>query len=219
MTRRAKLLAAAAAVAVAFAAVVLGCNAAVLREGRALVRGPAAVRAADAIVVLGAGVRDDGAPSDVLVDRLSTARALYASGVAPRVLVTGDHVGADYDEPRAMQRWLVARGVPSEAIFMDHAGVDTYSSMWRARNVFQVRRAVVVTQAFHLPRALFLGARLGMEVEGVEADRRPYRGAAWLAVRELGSRAKAWLDVAIGRTPRIAGPPIPIDGDARATEG
>jgi vancomycin permeability regulator SanA len=218
MTRRGKLLIA-AAVSACLAAAVLGFNVAVLREGHAHVRAPVAVQRADAIVVLGAGLLGDGAPSDVLRDRLATAQALYASGAAPRVLVSGDHAGRDYDEPRAMQRWLIDHGVPREAIFMDHAGVDTYSTMWRARHVFDVRRAIVVTQAFHLPRALFVGARLGMEVEGVEADLRTYRGAAWLAVREVASRTKAWLDVAIGRTPRFAGPKIPIDGDARATEG
>lgn len=194
-------------------------NAVVIGEGRARVRAAGEVASADAIVVLGAGLRDDGRPSDVLVDRLEIARALYADGRAPRVLVTGDHVGAAYDEPRSMQRWLIDHGVPRDAIFLDHAGVDTFSSMWRARNVFEVRRAIVVTQRFHLPRALFLGARLGLAVEGVEADRRLYRGAAWLAVREVASRTKAWLDVAVGRRPRIAGPPIPITGDARSTEG
>ncbi len=219
-TRRTRLvLALSAALGVAALATAIAGNTVVLGEGRARVRGADAVTSADAIVVLGAGVRADGSPSDVLADRLELARALYADGRAPRVLVTGDHVTGDYDEPRAMQRWLLDHGVPREAIFLDHAGVDTFSSMWRARNVFQVRRAIVVTQRFHLPRALFLGARLGLEVEGVEADRRVYRGAAWHSLREVASRTKAWLDVAVGRRARVAGPPIPITGDARSTEG
>jgi vancomycin permeability regulator SanA len=219
MIRRTKVILLASVAAIASLAAIAGCNAIVWREGRARVRAASEIERADAIVVLGAGVRDDGSPSHVLVDRLEIARELYRTGAAPRVLVTGDHVSASYDEPRTMQRWLVDHGVPREAIFLDHAGVDTYSSMWRARHVFQVRRAIVVTQRFHLPRALFLGARLGMDVTVVEADRRAYVGSAWFQVREIASRTKAWLDVAIGRTPRIAGPPIPIDGDAHATEG
>jgi vancomycin permeability regulator SanA len=175
----------------------LVCNLVVLRGGRA----EASARHVDMIVVLGAGVRGD-VPSDVLRDRLETALALYRAGRASRILVTGDHARADYDEPGAMARWLVAAGVPKRAIVLDHAGFDTYSSIVRAREVFGVTHAIVVTQRFHLARALWVARSVGIDAEGAEADRQSYRGAAWFEARELLSRTKAWVDVVVGRRPR-----------------
>jgi SanA protein len=175
---------------------------------------------ADCILVLGAGVQDDGTPSWVLHDRLTEALALYKDGRSKKFLVSGDHHTGHYDEPNAMRQWLEARGVPAEDIFMDHAGIDTYSSMWRAKNIFQAKNIIVVTQQFHLPRAVFLARSLGMTAEGSPADRRMYRGAAWFEVREVASRTKAFIDVTIGRTPHHVGPPIPLEhGDGRVTAG
>jgi SanA protein len=180
---------------------------------------PSASRA-DCILVLGAGVQEDGTPSWVLHDRLSEALVLYKAGRAKKILVSGDHHTGHYDEPNAMRVWLEAHDVPSEDIFMDHAGVDTYSSMWRAKNIFQAKSIVVVTQRFHLPRAVFLARALGMKAEGSAADRRMYRGAAWFQVREIASRTKAFIDVSVGRTPHHVGPPIPLEnGDGRVTAG
>lgn len=174
----------------------------------------------DCILVLGAGVQEDGTPSWVLQDRLTEALALYRAGRSKKILVSGDHHTGRYDEPNSMRAWLETRGVPAEDIFMDHAGVDTYSSMWRAKNVFQVKSLIVVTQQFHLPRAVFLARSFGMKAEGSPADRRIYRGAAWFQVREIASRTKAFIDVTVGRTPRHVGPPIPLEnGDGRVTAG
>ena len=202
MSRARKVLLAVAIVAL-LGPVVAG-NAVVLREGGARMCAAADAPAVDAIVVLGAGVRADGTPSDMLRDRLETALELYRAGRAPFVLVSGDHGAAAYDEPGTMRAWLEDRGVPADAVVEDHAGFDTYSSMWRARNVFAVHRALVVTQRFHLPRALFVAGRLGLEAAGVSADRQSYRGIAWSELRETASRPKAWLDVATGRTPRFS---------------
>ena len=157
----------------------------------------------DCALVLGAGVRDDGSPSDVLRDRLDESLALYRAGRVRRIIVSGDHQSPAYDEPNAMRAYLEANGVPAQAIFMDHAGIDTYSSMWRAKHVFGASRIVVVTQRFHLARAVWLARSLGMEAEGSAADRHLYRGIAWLQVREVASRSKAFVDVTVGRTPRI----------------
>jgi SanA protein len=176
----------------------LACNFAVLRGGRVSAE---PLRDADAIIVLGAGVGPDGV-SQVLGDRLETALALYREGRAKKILLTGDHASPQYDEVAAMRKYLEARGVPSDALILDGAGVDTFSSISRARLVYGIHRAIVVTQAFHLPRALWLARALGMEADGSEADKRTYRGAAWFQVRELISRTKAWVDVGIGRTPR-----------------
>lgn len=174
---------------------------------------------ADCALVLGAGVREDGSPSDVLKDRLDEAIELYRAGRVNRLLVSGDHRSVSYDEPNTMRRYLEANGVPPEVIFMDHAGVDTYSSVWRAKHVFGAERLVIVTQRFHLSRAVWCARSLGMEAEGSAADRHVYRGIAYLHVREVVSRTKAFVDVSVGRQAHHAGAPIDLRGDGRATAG
>ena len=155
----------------------------------------------------------------MLRDRLDEALVVYGTGRVPRILVSGDHQSSAYDEPNAMRAYLEARGVPAAAIFIDHAGLDTYSSMWRARNVFGASRIVVVTQRFHLARAVWCARALGMEAEGAAADRHLYRGIAWLQVREVASRTKAFIDVSLQRSARHGGPPIDLQGDGRITSG
>lgn len=176
---------------------------------------------ADCALVLGAAVRDDGTPSDMLRDRLDEALAVWRAGRVKRILVSGDHRTARYDEPGVMRRYLEAHGVPPSVIFMDHAGLDTYSSAWRARRVFGAASVVVVTQRFHLSRAVWVSRALGMQAEGSPADRRLYRSIVWLQVREIASRTKAVLDVAVGRQPRFGPDRVPIDlaGDGRVTSG
>ena len=196
-------------------AAVLAANLTVLRGG-----GEGSVAGTlDCALVLGAGLRDDGSPSDVLRDRLDESRVLYRAGRVRRIIVSGDHQTPWYDEPNAMRVYLEANGVAPEVIFMDHAGVDTYSSVWRAKHVFGASRIVVVTQRFHLARAVWCARALGMEAEGSAADRHLYRGIAWLQVREVVSRTKAFVDVNVGRTPRHEGPPIDLAGDGRVTAG
>lgn len=131
-----------------------------------------------------------------------------ASGQTPR-----------YDEVNAMRIYLESKGVPASRVFMDHAGVDTYSSVWRAKHVFGASRIVIVTQRFHLARAVWCARALGMEAEGSAADRHDYRGIAWLEVREVVSRTKAFVDVTTHRLPRHHGPPIDLTGDGRITAG
>lgn len=213
MKRRTKLLIAMAILAMAMAV----ANVVVLAGGREGVATSAT--SFDCALVLGAGVNDDGTPSDVLRDRLDVALALQRTGRVNRILVSGDHRAATHDEPNAMRRYLEVNGVPPEAIFMDHAGFDTYSSVWRAKNVFGAERIVVVTQDFHLSRALFVARSLGMAAEGASADRRVYRGIAWLHARETISRTKAVVDVAVARRPHHEGPHFDLRGDGRATWG
>jgi SanA protein len=205
------------ALIIALALAVIGANLTVL-EGGSAARGRIEGDA-DCALVLGAGLRDDGSPSDVLRDRLDESLALYRSGRVKRIIVSGDHQTPAYDEPNAMRVYLEANGIPPEAVFMDHAGLDTYSSMWRARHVFGVSRIVVVTQQFHLARAVWCARALGMEAEGSAADRHLYRGIAWLQAREVISRTKAVVDVTVRRTPRHHGPPVDLNGDGRATRG
>jgi len=131
-------------------------NYAVYRAGQDGVSSIEEAPAADAAIVLGAKVFKSGALSQVLADRMDTGIELYQKGKVKKLLLTGDHGQTSYDEVNAMRRYALERGVPDEDIFMDHAGFSTYDSMYRARDVFMVRKAIIVTQEFHLSRALFI---------------------------------------------------------------
>lgn len=143
----------------------------------------------DCILVLGAGLKADGTPSDMLADRVTTAVHLYGPAGRVPLLMSGDHTG-DYNEVRAMKSLAVSLGVDSEDVFLDHQGYSTYESLYRAREVFGARRVLIVTQEYHLYRALFIARTLGMEADGVAADRRPYRGEAVRQTREFLARYK-----------------------------
>jgi SanA protein len=181
---------------------------------------PARAPHAQVALVLGALVQPDGRPSAMLADRLDAAAALYRDRRVDRILVSGDHGRLDYDEVNAMRRELVRRGIPDADIFTDHAGFDTWSSMVRARTVFEVRSAIVVTQGFHMARALWLGKRAGLEIHGVAADRSGYGlEGKKSGVREIFARVKAVEDVVTGAKPRFLGPKVPITGSAQASRG
>jgi SanA protein len=171
-----------------------------------------------AAIVLGAGVRPSGTPSATLADRLDTGIDLYRAGRVRKLLLSGDHGQHTYDEANAMRRYALAAGVPASDVFLDHAGFSTYETMYRARDVFQVRTAIVVTQRFHLDRAVYTARALGLEAWGCEADRRRYALAFRNELREVLARAKAilWLHL-LEPKPRYLGPAIPITGDGRAT--
>ncbi|MCR4311746.1 MAG: YdcF family protein, partial [Candidatus Uhrbacteria bacterium] len=145
----------------------------------------------DAVIVLGASVLRDGTPSDILEDRLLTAVDVYSTGKASAILVSGDDGQEAYDEVNAMRLYLLGQGVPAEDIFLDHAGFDTYDSMYRAQAIFGIERVVISTQAYHLPRALYIGEAMGIDVSGVAADRQAYRGMRSFMARELLANVKA----------------------------
>jgi vancomycin permeability regulator SanA len=158
-------------------------------------------------LVLGAQVDPGGRPSPFLTGRLEVARRLYLAGKVRVLLVTGDHMDWDYDEPDAMRTWLVEHGVPAKKIVLDHAGFDTYDSCARAVRVFGVTHAIVVTQTYHLPRAVTLCRRLGLDAVGVgDESVRQFRGP-WLisSTREHGACVKAVLDTLSGRDPVFLG--------------
>jgi SanA protein len=178
------------------------------------------VPAAEAALVLGAQVYTNGKPSIMLADRVHSAEALYRAGKVKKILVSGDHGRWSYDEPGTMRRMLLADGVPARDIFTDHAGFDTWDSAQRARRVFDVRSAVVVTQGFHMARALFDARRAGLHVTGFVADRRDYgKVMDRLVVREAMARVKALGDAAVGAGPKFLGVQIPITGDGRRSWG
>ncbi|UUY02212.1 YdcF family protein [Svornostia abyssi] len=175
---------------------------------------------AQTAIVLGAKVQPDGQMSPMLADRVSTGARLYLEGKVDKVLASGDHGTRGYDEVNAMRQGLLDAGVPDRDIFTDHAGFDTWSSMVRAQKVFGVQSALVVTQGFHLPRAVWLGERAGLDVHGVASDLRGYgRQNGRSSVREWLARPKAVQEVAVGRDPQFLGPPIPITGDGRLSRG
>lgn len=147
----------------------------------------------DAILVLGAGIWGDK-PSPMLEDRLKTAYELYQKGYSDKIIVSGDHTKNDYDEVNVMKSFLIDEyDIPSKAIYMDHAGISTYDSMYRVGKVFDVKDVIVVTQKYHLYRALYLGDKLGLNVTGVSADLRPYQGQSKREVREFLARIKDYF--------------------------
>lgn len=144
----------------------------------------------DAIVVLGAGVRPDGTPSHMLEDRLRGAVALYRKGVAKAVVLSGDNSGEDYDEVSSMERYCLTAGIPKEAIIRDDIGFSTYETMYNAVIAMGYKRIIVVTQEYHLYRAIYTGSKMGAEVDGYSADYRTYRGQPLRDVREYFARVK-----------------------------
>lgn len=180
----------------------------------------AAVPRTEVAIVPGAGVNPDGTMSTMLADRVEQAVRLWKAGKVEKILVSGDHGSWTYDEPDTMRKALVRAGVPPRDVFEDHAGFDTWATMVRARSVFGVRRAVVVTQGFHMPRALYLADQAGIDATGLTADLHSYgfQGAK-SDVREVLSRVKAIADVTL-EAPALAGPKIPIaTSDGRESWG
>ena len=167
---------------------------------------------ADCILVLGAGVKEDGTPNHMLEDRLSTALALYRAGAAPKLLLSGDHGKEQYDEVNAMKKYMLDAGVPKEDLFLDHAGFSTYETMYRAGAIFEVQKAIVVTQKYHQHRALYIGKALGMQVIGVASDQARYRGQTLRDLREIAARDKDFVKTILRPKPTHLGDVIPISG-------
>jgi SanA protein len=171
-------------------------------------------------IVPGALVNPDGTMSTMLADRVRQAARLWQAGKVEKVLVSGDHHSWAYDEPDTMRKALVRMGVPPRDVFEDHAGSDTWATMVRASSIFGVDSAVVVTQGFHMPRALFLAGEAGIEATGLTSDLHPYGAQGTKSeVREVLSRVKAIADVSLD-TPAMAGPKVPIStADGRESWG
>ncbi|MDF3000821.1 MAG: SanA protein [Bacillota bacterium] len=167
---------------------------------------------ADCILVLGAGLRPDGSPNLMLKDRLDQGLALYFAGAAPKLLLTGDNGQEQYDEVNAMKQYVLDAGVPAEDIFLDHAGFSTYESMYRARDIFEVKRAIVVTQKYHQFRAVYAAIKLGMEAYGVSAVEIAYAGQDYREFREVLARTKDFFKLIVKPEPTYLGEAIPISG-------
>ncbi len=177
------------------------------------------VPASPVAIVFGAGYWPSGRLSNALADRMDTAIELYGMGKVNKLLLTGDNRVADYNEPAAMAEYAEARGVPREDLILDYAGRRTYDSCYRAAAIFGVERAILVTQSFHLPRALFTCDQLGLSTIGVVADRHRYRRALWYEIREMAALSRAWLDLKLIRPLPVLGEPIPVDWTRRTGGG
>jgi len=216
-----RLSKAAVAGALVLVLVVAGSNAYVLQSADGDSTGDVtAVPPAQVVIVPGALVEPSGEMSSMLADRVRQAARLWHAGKVGKILVSGDHHTWAYDEPGTMRRALVRYGVRPRDIFEDHAGFDTWATMARARSIFGVRDAVVVTQGFHMPRALFLADAAGIDATGLTADLHQWGSQGRKSeIRELLSRVKAIADVTLD-TPAMAGPRIPIGGtDGRESWG
>lgn len=163
-------------------------------------------------IVFGAGVMRNGEATPVLYDRVQTAAELYFAGKVEVLLMSGDNRFVDYNEPAAMREVALSFGVPENAIVLDYAGRSTYDTCYRASAIFEVDEAILVTQAFHLPRALYLCNHLGVDAVGVDADQRVYRKSARLYwnLRELLATVNALLEVHITHPVPVLGDPEPI---------
>lgn len=170
----------------------------------------------DCIIVLGAAIWGDK-PSPMLEDRLLEGINLYKNGVSNKILMSGDHGKEEYDEVNIMKNYAIQEGIPSENIFMDHAGFSTYESIYRAKEIFGAKKIVIVTQEYHLYRALYIANQLGLEAYGVGSDPRQYVGATYRELREILARDKDFVKCIFKPEPTYLGVAIPISGDGNVT--
>ncbi|MBQ4101321.1 MAG: YdcF family protein [Oscillospiraceae bacterium] len=171
----------------------------------------------DCILVLGCGIREDGTPSAMLQDRLDVGIALYQAGVSDKLLMSGDHGRNGYDEVSAMKIYAMKQGVPSEDIFMDHAGFSTYESMVRAKEIFGVKKCVVVTQEYHLYRGIYNGLQQGIDTYGCPSDPRAYAQKFYRETREILARSKDVFYNMFSAPPTCLGDPISLDESGNVT--
>lgn len=173
---------------------------------------------ADCILILGAGVKDDK-PKPMLRDRLLTGIELYKSGAAEKIIMSGDRGRADYDEVNVMRAFALEQGVRAEDIFLDHAGFSTYDSVYRAKNIFGAENIIIVSQKYHLYRALYISEKLDVKAAGVSANLNTYGGQLKRDIREIIARDKDFFKCIVKPEAEIMGDKIPLDGDGSITLG
>lgn len=171
----------------------------------------------DYILILGAGINADGTPSPMLKERLDTGIELYKKGVADKIIVSGDHLKEDHDEVNTMKNYMATNGVPSDSIYMDHAGISTYDSLYRAKNFYSAKNLLIVTQEYHLYRSLYIGKKLGLEAHGVSATKTIYNGQIYRDFREFLARIKDYAKCLIAPASQVTGTAIPVSKGGNAT--
>lgn len=170
----------------------------------------------DCIIVLGCGVQGD-TPSNMLEDRLLKGIEAYDIGASDKLLMSGDHGNKNYDEVNVMKSFAVKRGVNSSDIFMDHAGFSTYDSLYRALKIFECKKVIIVTQKYHLYRALYIAEKLGLDAYGINSDQRSYKKYIYRETREILARDKDFFKCILMPESVFLGDKIPISGDGNAT--
>jgi SanA protein len=171
----------------------------------------AAIPHREVAIVLGAAILKDDDLSPVLKDRADSALALYKAGKVDKILVTGNNDSTSYNEVNPVRTYLLKNGIPADVIYLDHAGFDTYSSMYRAKAIFQVQSAIIVTQGFHVPRAVFIARSMGIPAYGFDADNGHYLFKNY--IRESFANVKAVIDLMYGRQPKYLGTTVPLSGN------
>lgn len=172
----------------------------------------------DCIMVLGCGVRGDS-PTPLLADRLQRGVEVFELDAAPKILMSGDHGQEDYDEVNVMKQYALDAGISEADIFMDHAGFSTYESMYRAKEIFGIDKMIIVTQDYHLSRAVYIANKLGIEAYGVASDYRSFSGQLGRDSREVLARVKDLFTSILKPKPTYLGESIPISGDGALTNG
>lgn len=175
------------------------------------------IEEADCIMVLGCQVKEGGEPSHMLRDRLQRGVEVYELDVSEKLLMSGDHGRTDYNEVETMKRYAIDEGVDSENVFMDHAGFSTYESIYRAKKVFGVKKMIIITQEYHLYRALYIAEQLGIEAYGVASDYHTYVGQSMRDLREVLARAKDFVTTIVKPDPTYLGDFIDIHGNGNIT--
>lgn len=219
MKKSLKIFLALAGAAAASLCAILGVNFHVKNSVKSLIVQPenAAGLDADCIIVLGCKVRENGQPSDMLRDRLKRAVELYRLGAAPKIIMSGDHGRKSYNEVGTMKNFAIGEGIPSIDVFMDHAGFSTYETMYRARDIFGAKKVVIVTQKYHLYRALYIAEKLGLDAVGVASDYETYRGQLRRDIREVLARCKDFASCVFKPEPTYLGEAIPVSGNGDLT--
>lgn len=212
-----KLTAAVLAIAAICAVLVFGIDFYVKQKAKPYILTPEeAGEGYDCVLVLGCGVWGD-TPSHMLEDRLLEGISLCQSGASKKLLMSGDHGRKGYDEVNVMKKFAVDRGIPSEDVFMDHAGFSTYESMYRAKEIFKAKKILIVTQDYHLYRAIYDARALGLEAYGVASNPRSYGGQLYRDIREILARNKDFIYSIIKPEPTYLGEAIPVQGNGNLT--
>ena len=212
-----KLTAAVLAAAAVCAVLVFGIDFYVKQKAKPYILTPEeAGEGYDCVLVLGCGVWGD-TPSHMLEDRLLEGISLCQSGASKKMLMSGDHGRKGYDEVNVMKKFAVDRGIPSEDVFMDHAGFSTYESMYRAKEIFKAEKILIVTQDYHLYRAIYDARALGLEAYGVASNPRSYGGQLYRDIREILARNKDFIYSIIKPEPTYLGEAIPVQGNGNLT--
>jgi len=164
-------------------------------------------------IVFGSGVWRGNRPSPILYDRIATSVELYRSGKVKKLLMSGDNRFLNYNEPAVMRDAALSMGVPDSDIVLDYAGRRTFDTCYRAKEIFGVENAVLVTQRFHLDRAMYLCSSVGINSVGVVADRQNYSTGSnvWSSAREIGANLGAWFDLRILSPTSVMGEKLPIE--------